>query len=107
MRSPLGHDSSGVKHNDLVAEGKHLFAIVGHEENRDAVMLVPFAKIGDERRLRRTVKRGERLIEQQSARFGHESTRQSDALALAPRDLRRPPVAQTIEAEARKNFAAA
>src|SRR5258708_32927317 len=107
MRPTLGHDSSRVKHDDLVTEGKHLFAIVGDEENRNAVILVPLAKIRDERRLRRTVQRGERLIKQQFARFGDERARQGDALALASGDLRRSPVAQTIEAEARKNFAAA
>jgi len=64
MRQPLGHDSSRVQHNHLVAEGKHFFAIVGDEENRDAVMLVPLTQIADERRFRRTVQRSQWLIEQ-------------------------------------------
>src|ERR1039458_6357292 len=70
-------------------------------------MLVPAAQIADERRLRRTVQRSEWLIEQQRARFGHQSARQSDALALASRDLRRPPVPQVIDAERVEHFAAA
>ena len=107
MWPALRDDSSRVEHNDLVAEGEHFLAIVGDEENRDAVILVPRAKIRDERRLRRTVQRGQRLIVQQGAWVGYERARQGDALALASGDLRRPPVAQTIEAEARKNFAAA
>src|SRR5258708_15435094 len=106
MRLPLRHDSSCVKDNDFVAEGKHFFTIVSNEENRDTVILVPFTKIRDERRLRWPVQRRQRLIEQQGARFGYERARQGDTLALASGDLRRPPVAQTIEAEARKNFAA-
>src|ERR1700674_2481084 len=107
MRSTLSHDSPRVKHNDLVAEGKDFLAMVGDEENRDAVMLVPLAKIRDERRLRRPVERGQWLIKQQCAWLGHQSARQGDALTLASGDLRRSPVAQTIDAEARKNFAAA
>src|ERR1039458_10644599 len=49
MRLALGHYYSGVKHNDLVAEGKHFLAIVGDEENRNSVMLVPPAQIADQR----------------------------------------------------------
>src|ERR1700694_1469914 len=107
MRLPLGHNSSRVEHNDLVAEGKDFFAIVGDEENRDAVILVPLAKIGHQRRLRWPVQRSQWLIEQQSAWFGDQPTRQGDALALPSGDVCRSPAAQTIDAEARKNFAAA
>src|SRR5450759_1862332 len=106
MRLSLGHDSACVKHNDLIAEGKYFLAIVGDEENRDAMMLVPLTQIADERRLRRTVQRGQWLIEQQRAWFGHQSARQGDALAFASRDLRRSPVAQVIDAEQIEYFAA-
>src|ERR1700687_4903415 len=107
MRLPLRNDSSRVKHDDLVAEGKYFLAIVGDEENRDAVIMVPLTQVAHERRFRRAVQRSQWLIEQQRARFGHESARQGDTLALASGDLRRSPVAQTIDAEARKNLAAA
>jgi hypothetical protein len=92
MRLALGHDYSGVKHNDFVAEGEHFLAIVSDEENWDAVMLVPPAQIGDQRRLRGTVQRSQGLIEEQGARFGYQSAGQGDALALASGDLRRSPV---------------
>src|SRR5260221_2082973 len=101
MRLPLRHDSSPIKHNDFVAEGKHFFAIVSNEENRDTVILVPLTKIRDERRLRWPVQRRQWLIEQQGARFGYERARQGDTLALASGDLCRSPVVQTIDAEAR------
>src|SRR5437660_12089262 len=100
MRRALGHDSSRVKHNDLVAEGKYFFVIVSDEENRDAVILVPLTQVAHQRRLRRAVEGGQRLIEQQGARFGYQRTCQGDALALASGDLRRPPIAEAIEAEA-------
>ncbi len=48
MRLALGHDSSSVEHNDFVAQGKDFFATVSDEENRDAVMLVPLAQIGNQ-----------------------------------------------------------
>jgi len=99
MRLALGYDYSGVKHNDFIAEGEYFLAIVSDEENWDAVMLVPPAQIADQRRLRWTVQRSQWLIEQQGARFGHESARQGDALALASGDLRRSPVAHVIDAE--------
>jgi len=84
MRLPLRHDSSRVQHNDLVAKGKHFLAIVRDEKNRDAVMQIPLAQIADERRLRRTIERSQRLIEQQGARFGYQRPRQGDALASPP-----------------------
>src|ERR1039457_2934228 len=99
MRLALGHYYSGVKHNDLVAESKHFLAIVGDEENRNSVMLVPPAQIADQRRLRGTVQRSQWLIEEQGAWFGDQSAGQGDALALASRDLRRSPVAHVIDAE--------
>jgi len=107
MRQPLRHDASGVKHDDLVAEGKHLLAIMRDEENRDAVMLVPPAQISDKRRLRWTIQRSQWLIEQQRARFGHERASQGDALALASGNLCWPPVAQVLDAERGEHFAAA
>ena len=55
MGQALGDDFSGVEDDDLIAEGKYFLAIVGDEENRDAVVLVPLAKIADQRRLGRTV----------------------------------------------------
>jgi len=64
MRLPLSHDSSRVQHDDLVAQGKHFFAIVSDEENRNAVMLIPLPQIADEQRLRRAVQRSQWLIEQ-------------------------------------------
>src|SRR6266851_5660265 len=100
MGLPLRHDSSCVQHNDLVAQGKHFLAIVRDEENRDTVMLVPLTQIADERRLRRTVQRSQWLIE-------HQSARQGDALALASRNLRWPPVAQAIDAKQPEHLAAA
>src|SRR5258708_21031966 len=106
MRLPLRHDFSCVKDNGFGGEGKQFFASVSDEENRDTVILVPLTQIRDERRLRWPVQRRQRLIEQQGARFGYERARQGDTLALASGDLCRSPVAQTIEAEARKNFAA-
>src|SRR5271169_2558558 len=99
MRLSLGHDSSRVQHNDLVAEGKYFLAIMSNKKNRHAVMLVPLAQIADEKRLRRTVQSSQRLIEQQRPRFGHQRARQGDALALTSGDLRWPPVAQVIDAK--------
>jgi len=107
VRLPLRYDSSCVKDNDLIAEGKHFLAIVGDEENRDAVMLAPLAQIADERRLRRTVQRSQWLVEQQRAGLSHQSARQGDALALTSGDLRRSPVTQVIDAEHIEHFAAA
>src|SRR5260221_11453611 len=104
MRLPLRHDSSCVKDNDFVAEGKHFFTIVINEENRDTVILVPFTKIRYERRLRWPVHVRQRLIEQQCARLGYERARQGDTLALASGAVRRPPVAQRIDAEGREKF---
>src|SRR5208337_1281913 len=107
MRPPLRHNYSSVKHNDLVAQGKYFLAVVGDEKNRDAVLLVPPPQIADQRRFRRTVERCQWLIEQQGAGFGYQRPRQSDALALASGDLRRPPVAQVSNAERLKDLAAA
>src|SRR5580658_1005712 len=107
MRLPLRRDPSRVQHNDLVAQGKHFFAVVSDEENWDAVMLVPLAQIANKQRLRRTVQRSQWLIEQQHARFGHQSARQSDALALASRNLRRMPVAQVLDAKRLEHLVAA
>ncbi len=82
-------------------------AIVGDEQNRDAVMLVPLTQVAGEKRLRRTVQRSQWLIEQQRARLGHQSARQGDALAFASRDLHRSPVAQAIDAKQPEYLAAA
>jgi len=46
---------------------------VGYEENRDAVMLIPLAQIGDQKGLGGAVECGQRFIEQQGTRFGDES----------------------------------
>src|ERR1022692_1352278 len=107
MRLALRHDSASLQHDDLVAEGKHFLAIVGNEEDGDAVLLVPLAQIANERRLHGPVQRSQWLIEQQGAWFGYEGARQSDALALASGDLRRTPVADVVNAERREHLAAA
>src|ERR1700685_855023 len=106
MRAPLSYDFSGIQHNDLVAQGKHLLAVVRDKKNRDAVLLIPLAQISDQGRFRRTVQRRQRLIEQQRARFGHEGARQGATLTLASGDLRRAPLAQVINAEQREDFEA-
>ena len=49
MRQALRHDFSPVKNNHFVAEGKYFLSIVGDEENRYAVILVPPSKIIDQR----------------------------------------------------------
>jgi hypothetical protein len=107
MRRSLRRDSSRVQHNNLVAESKYFLAAVGDKENRDAVMMVPLTQIGDQRRSCRTVQSSQRLIEEQCARLGHQSPCEGDALPFASRNLRRPPVAQVIDAEAIEHLAAA
>src|SRR5258708_19461645 len=92
MRLPLRHDSSCVKDNDFVAEGKHFFTIVSNEENRDTVILVPFTKIRDERRLRWPVQRRQRLIQQQAARLGYHPPPQAATSPLPSAPFRRPPL---------------
>src|SRR5580658_4760531 len=106
MRPSLRHDSSRVQHNDLVAQGKHFLTAVGDKENRNPVKLVPLAQIPDQRGLRRTVQRSQWLIEQQRAWIGHQGPRQRDTLAFSSGNLRRSAVAQVIDAEHSKYFAA-
>jgi len=107
VRLPLCHDSTGFENHDFIAQCEHFFAIVRDQQNWNAVVLIPVTQIADERRLCRLVKRSQRFIEQQSAWFGHQRARQSDALALAARDLRRPAIAHVNDAECIEDFAAA
>ncbi len=107
MGLPLRYDSSRVQHDHLIAQGKYFFSVMSDEENRDAVILVPLPQIAHQQRLRRTIERRQRLIEQQRSRFGHQRASQRDSLALASGDLPRPPIAQVTDPEQVENFAAA
>lgn len=107
MRLALSYDSSGVKHDDLVSQGKYFFTVVGDEENGNAVMLVPLAQIADQQRFCRTIESGQGLIEQQGSRFCYQRAGQCDALTLASGDLRWAPVARVTDAEEVEDFTAA
>src|ERR1700691_1763166 len=107
MGSALCDDSSPNQHDDLVSERIHFFTAMSDEENRYPVVLVPLSQIVDQRQLRRTIKRSERLVEQQGAWFSDQGASQCNALALATGDLGRPAIAQTIDAKGRKNLGAA
>jgi len=83
MRLPLRHDlpASSTMTSSPRANTSSPLCVT---KNRDAVMQIPLAQIADERRLRRTIERSQRLIEQQGARFGYQRPRQGDALRSPP-----------------------
>ncbi len=87
MRRTLGDDASGVEHDDSFPEGEYFFAAVRDIKNRDAVGFGSICGVVDDVRLRGSIERGQRFVEQQNFGIRHQCSRQRDALAFSSGDL--------------------
>ena len=85
-RTDLPHPPPG-QNGHAIAEPDCLVAIVRDEHSRDAKPSDGGAHEPAERRPRRAVERGERLVQQEEPRPGREGARQRDALRLPARQL--------------------
>ena len=83
VRCALRDDASGVEHNHALAQGEYFLPAVRHIEDGNVVNPVPLPQIVDDLRLRRCVERGQRFVEKQHSRVGHQRSRQSRALTFS------------------------
>ncbi len=87
VRSAVGDDAAIFEHEDAVAKSENLFAVVSDVNDGDGVGRVPGAEVVDDFRFGGGVERGQRLVEQQDTRVGHEGAGQSYSLPLAAGNL--------------------
>ncbi|MNC34859.1 hypothetical protein D3C75_833160 [compost metagenome] len=83
-----------VEHADLVADGEGFLLVVGDQDGAGAARFEYLADLLAEAAAQFDVEVGERLIEQQQARFGGQCAGQGDALLLAAGQLVRVALAQ-------------
>ena len=85
-------DAAGVHHRDTGRHGRHHGQVVGHVERGHAVRSRKVAHGRQDRRLRRDVQTGRRLVEDDQAGPVGEGHREPDALLLTTRELMRVPL---------------
>ena len=93
FQPPVVHDGHGV------GDGHRLVLVVGHEHHRAAGRRVDAAELGQHGVAQMRVEIGERLVQQQDARPRGKAAGQRHALALAARQLVRPPRAVIVQAD--------
>ena len=90
-------DAAAVHHRDPVRERERLGLVVRHVDERDADLLLQVDELDLHLLAQLRVEGGERLVEQQERRVGHERARDRDALPLAARQLVRHALAEAGE----------
>ena len=91
-------------HDDLIAQPVRLLDIVGDEDGRHVPVRENGRQLLAQGLAQPHVERGERLVEEQEGRIGREGTAEGDPLALASRDLVRPPMLEAAQAHALDHF---
>ena len=85
-------------HGDPVGHRQRLFLVVRDVDERDPELLLDRLQLDLQRLAQLRVERAEWLVEQQNRRVQDEGARERDALLLATRELRRPPLARARRA---------
>ena len=75
-------DAAMLHHDDAVGQAIDLVPVVRDEDGRLAELAQRLVQLPLEAEAQMLVKRGERLVQQQDLRVGHEDARQRDALLL-------------------------
>ncbi len=97
-RADLLQDALG-EHRDPVAERDRLDLVVGHVDRRDADAVVQPLELGPHLDAELGVQVRERLVQQEHLGLANERPAHRHALALAARELPRPPAEQVLEPE--------
>jgi hypothetical protein len=87
MRRTIGNDVSSVEHERSFSQSENFLTAVCDVEDRDAVGLIPLAKVGNYFRFRRRIERSQRFVEQEYFGIRNQGSRQGDTLAFSARDL--------------------
>ena len=82
-------DPAAMNDGDAVGHRHRLFLVVGHEDERDADLVLDALELHLHLLAQLQVERAERLVEQEDLRVVHEGSRQRDALLLATGELAR------------------
>ena len=82
---------------DAVGKGERLFLVMRDEDEGDADFALELAKFDLHLLAQLLVECAQRFVEQQNLGIAHERARERNALALAARELVRPPVAVSLE----------
>ena len=91
--------------DDGLGAGRNLLDGVGDVDRRQRQLPAQAIEVGQDVLPPGDVDRGERLVEQQQARAGHQRPAERDALAFAARQPRRAPGQQRVEVEHRHDRA--
>ncbi len=100
-------DPAAVEHADAVAHRQRFVLVVGDEHEGDAELALQRLQLDLHLFAQLQVERAERLVEQQHLRLVDQRARQRHALALAARELRRPPVADAGQLDQLEQFVGA
>src|SRR5438552_869486 len=82
-RRPHGLDATLAEEQRLAGERQRFADVVGHVEDRHPPFVADPHEVREDALAKTDVERGERLVEQEDARFTRERARQRDALPLA------------------------
>ena len=96
-----------VEHADAVAHRQRLVLVVRDEQERDAQTPLQRLQLALHLLAQLQVQRAQRLVEQQHLRLADQRARQRHPLALATRELRRPPVADAGQFHQRQQLVGA
>ena len=86
-RCGLFHDSAQVHHHDAVRHVLHHRKIVGHEEQREAEILLEIDEQVENLGLNREIQSGHRLVAHDEGGVGGQGPGDADSLALSPGEL--------------------
>ena len=81
-RLPDLRDATGVQHHNLVGQGHRFDLVVGHVNHRAAKTLMQTGNLNAHLHAQRGIEVRERFIQQEHARFSHQSTANRHALTL-------------------------
>ncbi len=84
-----------IHHN--VRELVHFFPVVRHIDDGDGELVADAPQVRQDAAAQRDVHRGERLVEQQERRAGHERAAKRHALTLSARQVRHAPAEQRVD----------
>ena len=87
-------DMARPHHHDPLGQRHRLDLVMGDVDDRRAHFLMQLLDLGAHVGAKLGVQIGQRLVEQEHLRIAHDRPAHGDALALAARKLRRPPLEQ-------------
>jgi hypothetical protein len=93
------HDPTLLQHDEIIRERERIDGIVRDDHRGAGQGGQPHAEVAADRGAHQRIERGERLIEQQDARFARERPGDRDTLTFAARERGDPTIGEGLECE--------